>query len=77
MRPTSRPDSPDWDPADQLRIGTLRTRELELAALVVGHPFWEEIVAEERANAPTKLKHRRQPTKKTTAETSLSLTAFA
>ena len=77
VRPSSRPDSPDWDRADQLRIGTLRTRELELAALIVGHPFREEIAAEERANARSKLKHGRQPTKKSTAETSLSLTAIA
>ncbi|MFJ9589696.1 hypothetical protein [Streptomyces acidicola] len=28
-RASSRPDSPGWDPADQLRIGTLRKRELE------------------------------------------------
>jgi hypothetical protein len=58
---------PGWDPADQQRIGTLRTRELELAALIVGHPFWEEIAAEERADARTKLKHRRQSTEKSTA----------
>lgn len=66
-RPSSLPDSPGWDPADQQRIGTLRTRELELAALIVGHPFWEEIAAEERADARTKLKHRRQSTEKATA----------
>ncbi|WP_405467182.1 hypothetical protein [Streptomyces canus] len=66
-RPSSRPDSPGWDPEDQQRIGTLRTRELELAALIVGHPFWKEIAAEERADARTKLKHRRQSTEKATA----------
>jgi hypothetical protein len=53
----------------------LRRRELELAALIVGHPFWKEIAAEGRADARTKLKHRRQPTKQTTAQTSLSLAA--
>ncbi|MFE1840628.1 hypothetical protein [Streptomyces sviceus] len=66
-RASSRPDSPGWDPSDQLRIATLRKRELELAALILGHPFWKELAAEERTDARTKLKHHRQPTEKATA----------
>ncbi|MDW4910432.1 hypothetical protein RB628_35175 [Streptomyces sp. ADMS] len=66
-RPSSRPESPGWDPADHERIGRLRARELELAALIVNHPFWKEIAAEERAEARTKLKHHRQPTEKAAA----------
>jgi hypothetical protein len=66
-RASSRPESPGWDAADHERIGRLRARELELAALIVSHPFWKEIEAEERADARTKLKHHRQPTEKATA----------
>jgi hypothetical protein len=40
-RASSRPESPGWDSADQERIDRLRARELELAALIVSHPFLE------------------------------------
>jgi hypothetical protein len=61
-RASSRPDSPGWDSADQQRIGTLRAREVELAALIVGHAFWKDIAAEERTSAPDQLKHHRERT---------------
>jgi hypothetical protein len=62
-RPSSRPESPGWDPADHERIDRLRARELELAALIISHGFWKEIDAEDRTEARTKLKHHRPPEK--------------
>ncbi|MGP4091563.1 hypothetical protein [Streptomyces sp. KR55] len=61
-RTSSRPDSPGWDSVDQQRIGTLRAREVELAALIVGHSFWKGIAAEERTPARDQLKHHRERT---------------
>jgi hypothetical protein len=59
-RAFSRPDSPGWDPADQQRIGKLRAREVELAALLVCHRFWLEFAGPERTAARDYLKHHRE-----------------
>ena len=59
-RLASRPDSPGWDPADRERIERLKTREIELATLLVGHRFWTELARDQLMEARTQLKHHQE-----------------
>jgi hypothetical protein len=52
---------------DQERIGKLRAREVELAALIVCHSFWKGIEGAERTATRDQLKRHRERTKNVVA----------
>ncbi|MDX3763597.1 hypothetical protein ACWDBO_55385 [Streptomyces mirabilis] len=56
-RPASRPASPGWDPEDAAEIARLRARELELAEVLVCHPYWTEFAPGDVLAARDALKH--------------------
>ncbi|MFE5084454.1 hypothetical protein [Streptomyces mirabilis] len=59
-RPASRPASPGWDPEDVAEIARLRVRELELAEVLVCHPYWTEFAPGDVLAARDALKHHRE-----------------
>ncbi|MFF2432567.1 hypothetical protein [Streptomyces mirabilis] len=59
-RPSSRPASPGWDPVDAVEIARLRARELELAEVLVCHPYWTEFAPGDVQAARDALNHREQ-----------------
>ncbi|MFE5375632.1 hypothetical protein [Streptomyces mirabilis] len=56
-RPASRTASPGWDPVDAVEIARLRARELELAEVLVCHPYWTEFAPGDVLAARDALKH--------------------
>ncbi|MFE4758683.1 hypothetical protein ACFRIB_52570 [Streptomyces mirabilis] len=66
-RPASRPASPGWNPEDAAEIARLRARELELAELLVCHPYWTEFAPGDVLAARDALKHHREQESASTA----------
>ncbi|MEU5958752.1 hypothetical protein [Streptomyces sp. NPDC047525] len=56
-RPRQRPDSPGYTPEQQQEWDRLRARELELAAVIVEHAYWETLSGPDLVTARMKLKH--------------------
>lgn len=56
-RPASRPASSGWDPEDAAEIARLRSRELELAEVLVCHQYWTEFAPGDVRAARDALKH--------------------
>jgi hypothetical protein len=53
--PSQRPDSPGWTEEDTQQVATVRKRQMELATLVVTHPFWA--TCDDQVAAHSALKH--------------------
>ncbi|MDX3523750.1 nucleic acid-binding protein [Streptomyces scabiei] len=53
----SYPASPGWSEREQNDVATLRERERDLAAVIVTHPFWNEVAGPERPDARSQLRH--------------------
>jgi hypothetical protein len=51
------PDSPGWSEQEQNDVAALQERERDLAALIVTHPFWNEVAGPERPDARSRLRH--------------------
>ncbi|MGW4561312.1 hypothetical protein ACWEN3_02545 [Streptomyces sp. NPDC004561] len=61
-RKVERPASPGWTADEQAEVEKLRRREHELAVFVSTHRFWAEVVADQRTEARSRLKHAHEPT---------------
>ncbi|MGW2610009.1 hypothetical protein ACWC4A_37380 [Streptomyces mirabilis] len=67
VRPASRPASPGWDPEDAAEIVRLRARKLELAEVLVCHPYSTEFAPGDVPAARAALKHHRERQSASTA----------
>ncbi|MFF7887797.1 nucleic acid-binding protein [Streptomyces sp. NPDC020794] len=66
-RPAARPASPGWDPEDAAEIARLWARELELAEVLVCHPYWTGFAPGDVQTARDALKHHREQESASTA----------
>ncbi|MFI9311624.1 hypothetical protein [Streptomyces triculaminicus] len=54
--PTQRPATPGWSAEEKQSVAALRARELELAAVILDHDWWESLSGQDVVDARMALK---------------------